>query len=317
MLSVKCLHRLTISNVTNTGTLRRYVAKEKKRRETGAKSLFDTMKNDSGRSSRKINTSGARKKNVQIPRKNNGRNRTASVDFLMSMKHIQGAEPSSFSDMFSKDIILSFGEAAASGRLRAMSTDFGGRTRVTSTDRYLMEKLNGVDPIDLNENNKIPDVMDVDFDMPTLVGNDGETAAGVDTRKRRAKRDRNISLDILGLQYEPTAQKLMLSSSPYGTIVRLLSCENHSIVYDDLKHRPTTTTTTGTPFPTSQKPRSTSGVASLFTKNIGDLMRHRSSTANSITTFLEEDIDVSMVETPRAGAPSFDGIPDFGFSFEK
>ena len=271
------------------------------------------MKSDSGRS-RSIPTS--RKPKKQIQKTNTGRDRTASVDFIM--KHIQRTDSSSFSDMFSKDIILSFGDAAASGRLRAMSTDFGGRTRVTSTDRYLMEKLNGVDPIDLNENNKIPDVMDVDFDMPTLVGNDGETAAGVDTRKRRAKRDRNISLDILGLQYEPTAQKLMLSSSPYGTIVRLLFCENHSIVYDDLKHRPTTTTTTtGTPFPTSQKPRSTSGVASLFTKNIGDLMRHRSSTANSITTFLEEDIDVSMVETPRAGAPSFDGIPDFGFSFEK
>lgn len=172
------------------------------------------MKSDSGRS-RSIPTS--RKPKKQIQKTNTGRDRTASVDFIM--KHIQRTDSSSFSDMFSKDIILSFGDAAASGRLRAMSTDFGGRTRVTSTDRYLMEKLNGVDPIDLNENNKTPDVMDIDFDMPTLVGNDGETAAGADTRKRRAKRDRNISLDILGLQYEPTAQKLMLSSSPYGTIV--------------------------------------------------------------------------------------------------
>ena len=104
-------------------TLRRYVAKEKKRREAGATSLFDTMKNDSGRS-RNINIPGPRKlkKNVQLTKKNTiGRERTASVDFVM--KHIHGADPSSFSDMFSKDIILSFGEAAASGRLRAMSTN--------------------------------------------------------------------------------------------------------------------------------------------------------------------------------------------------
>ena len=94
----------------------------------------------------------------------------------------------------------------------------------------------------------------------------------------------------MGLQFEPTAQKAMLSSSPYGNLSTLLAKS-----------------------PKHQVP----GGVGMFTKNIGDLMRHRSSTANSITTFLEEDIDVAMVETPRAGAPSFDGIPDFGFSFEK
>jgi len=267
-------------------TLRRYVAKEKKRREVGGKSLFDTMKNDSGTKSRNVNIPGSgRKKKAQTTKKPIlGRERTASVDFVM--KHIHGADPSSFSDMISKDIILSFGDAAHSGRLRNMSTDFGGRTRVTSGDRYIMEKLNSVDPIDLNDENK-SNMMDIDFEMPTLVGNDGGDHGDATkfSRQRKAKRDRNISLDLLGLQFEPTAQKALLSTSPFGGATVLL-----------------------------QSPQNSG--ASMLTKNLGDLMRHRTSTANSITTFVEEDIDVTMVETPRAVAPSYGSIPDFGFAFE-
>lgn len=230
------------------------------------------------------------------------------------MKHIQGADPKSFSDMFGKDIILSFGDAAYSGRLRTLSTDFGGRARgpsgtdfslnrsrvmsnsdfgrirAVSGERYLMEKLSGVDPIDIDENKS--DVMDMDFDMPSLVEGDGEDyhqsmKSNNFQRKRKAKRDRNVSLDILGLQYEPSAQKALLSSSPFGSSV-------------------------GNMF--AKSPRHQPG-QNVLSRNLGDLMRRRTSTANSITTFVEEDIDVTMVETPTTGG--FDNILDFGFSFEK
>ena len=138
----------------------------------------------------------------------------------------------------------------------------------------------------LNDENK-SNMMDIDFEMPTLVGNDGGDHGDATkfSRQRKAKRDRNISLDLLGLQFEPTAQKALLSTSPFGGATVLL-----------------------------QSPQNSG--ASMLTKNLGDLMRHRTSTANSITTFVEEDIDVTMVETPRAVAPSYGSIPDFGFAFE-
>jgi len=251
-------------------TLRRYVAKEKRLRNGGkGASIFAPKKKKSS----KTKSSKKSKKKTQGTI---GRDRTASVDFVM--KHINASDPGSFVDFFGKDLIMSFGEAAASGRLRTLSAEnFGGRARTTSTERFIADKMHKVAPIALHDGTDSSDAMNMDdFEIPVLFD---------DTQQRRRKRDRNISLEMLGMASEPSAQKIMLSTSPW----------------------------------IAKSPGIGSLLASspgIFTKNLEELMRHRASTASSLSKFPidaagNDEVDEMMITESEVI------VPDFGFAFDK
>jgi len=288
-------------------TLRRYVAKEKQRRDANATLVPNDVQSKM--------TAGMPVRSVSKPipvsrkgiRKPEDRTRTDSIDFVMNHIGNKQSGQASLSECFGKEMIMSFGAAASSGRLRTMSTEDAkrGRARTRSVDRILFEQLKSITPTQMGSREGRGDTMDMDmdgFEIPILCDDVSEVNAVEQSSKMvpmqqyghgrsRAmalkidskKRDRNASLDILSLKFEPAAQRSLLSKSP-GIDSSLL-----------LGKSP--------------------GVGSLLSKSLTEWMasglgtegRHRTSTVDS--SMFAADLDADTVTAAN--------LPDFGFSFEK
>jgi len=292
-------------------TLRRYVAKEKQRRDKTA-----TLVPNDAASTMIPTRAPPRTVSKPMPVLLTGsrisrpqdRTRTDSIDFVMN--HIgnnkEGLGQPSMSECFGKEMIMSFGSAASTGRLPTMSADATAtakreRARTCSVDRILFEQMKSITPV-----NHVTESMNMDmdgFEIPMLCDDPPENCVDVSVhihtkmaappvrihsralalKMDSKKRDRNASLDILSLKFEPAHQRPALVSKNLGVDSLLIG-------------------------------NASPGVGSLLSKSLSewmasDLGRGRSSTVDS--SMFATDLDVAAVTTPNLNCP------DFGFSFEK